>query len=131
MLRLYNDIKKKLLKDNTFDKITFQTMKEDEPGTVGIYLYPSRNDEETLDGEVGEFIKCHIQVNSRPGVAGIQETSDYLRRFIKEIEKEVSETNGLEYVECKHLGAKVQPLPKNASGVAGACCNIEIQYIFN
>lgn len=131
MLRLYRDIEKKLIKDSTYETITYQSMEQDKSGVVGIYLYPSRNDEETLDDEVGEFIKCHIQVNVRPGEAGLQEASDYLRKFIKEIEKEVSETDGLEYVECKHLGARVQPIPKNGYDIAGACCNIEIQYIFN
>lgn len=130
MLRLYRDIEKKLLKDSTYETITYQSMAEDKPGVVGIYLYSSRNTELTFDGEEGEFIKCHIQVNLRPGEAGLQEASDYLRKFIKEIEKGISETDGLDYVECKHLGAKVQPIPKNGYNIAGACCNIEIQYQF-
>ncbi|WIV13204.1 hypothetical protein [Proteiniborus sp. MB09-C3] len=129
MLRLYDDIEKKLRKDNTYETIMINGLEVDKPGIVGIFFYPGREDEETMDAEVGEFIKCHVQVNNRPGEAGIQESSDYLRKFIKEIEREISETEGLEYVYCKHLGAKVKPIQKNVHGVAGASCDIEIQYI--
>lgn len=137
MNRLYNAIAKKL--DGIYetdivgvDKLKKQAikkerMKADTVGIVGIFLYPSSNDEEDLGGLVYESIKAHIQLNVTPGIDMIK-GMNFLRSFVERIEAEDSEIEGCEFIVCKHIGPKASPMGINDYSVQICACNIDIKY---
>ena len=50
MMLLYEAVKHNL--GTAYPNVFFQTMREDQPGDVGIYLYESANDREDLEARI-------------------------------------------------------------------------------
>lgn len=126
MQRLYKAIEEKL-----GDKypILYQNMSNDTPNTVGIFLYESSNDLETLDGSLMyESIKVHIQVNAENTEKGIFDALDYLRQFVKRIENERSAIVGVSLVACSHVGPKAIVIGKNEFNVTVCVSNVDVKY---
>ena len=132
MIRLYDAIKEKLGDSIESSKISYQTIDEMAPGTVGIYLYTSSNDVEDLGGEtVYESIKAHIEINAEDTPDGIKDALKYLRDAVDKIEKEQSTIDGVSFVMCRHVGPKALPIGKNSYDILKCVCNIDIKYILD
>lgn len=129
MIKLYQAIKEKL---GTEFPVTYQTMREDKEGVVGIYLYESSNDVEDLAGDtVYESIKCHIQVNATNSEEGIIQALTYLRQFVDRIETENSTVDGIDFVMARHIGPRAICIGKNGYNIQVCVCNIDIKYILD
>ena len=68
IMLIYEAVEKKL--GDEYENIFYQTMREDQPGDVGIYLYESANDEEDLQGQ--EVYNCISNDN-------ITQINDYIK----------------------------------------------------
>lgn len=130
MLRLYKFVESCL--DDTYETVVYDSIDTDKQGQVGIFLYQSSDDEETLDETQWESIKAQVQVTANPGEAGIQEVSDYLRSFIDKIEgKYESGLIGLEIINCHHIGGKVLKIKTFDNNISMWRSVIDIKYKLN
>lgn len=126
---IYEAIEKKLGDD--FENVFYQTMREDKPGDVGIYLYESANDEEDLCGnEVYNCIKVHIQVNSEQSTEGMAKALRYLTKFTERIENENSDVDGVEFISAMHLGPRAIVIGKNNHNILICRSVIDLKYTF-
>ena len=126
---IYEAVKNKL--GDEYENVFFQTMREDTPGDVGIYLYESANDIEDLQGkEVYNNIKVHVQVNSVQSTDGIAKALRYLTKFTERIENETSDVDGIEFVSAMHLGPRAIPIGKNDFNIIVCKSTIDLKYIF-
>ena len=129
VMLVYEAIEKKL--DNTYKNVFYQTMREDKPGDVGIYLYESSNDVEDISGnEVYNCIKVQVQVNSELGIDGMKKALDYLTRFTERIETENSDIEGIEFISAVHLGPRALSIGKNDYGFLVCRSIIDLKYIY-
>ena len=128
-MKIYEAVEKKLGTD--YENIFYQTMREDQPGDVGIYLYESANDEEDLQGqEVFNCIKVHIQVNSEQSTEGMAKALRYLTKFTERIENETSDVDGVEFISAMHLGPRAIAVGKNNHNILICRSVIDLKYTF-
>lgn len=126
---IYEAVEKKLGDD--FENVFYQTMREDQPGDVGIYLYESANDEEDLSGnEVYNCIKVHVQVNSEQSTEGMAKALRYLTKFTERIENENSDVDGVEFISAMHLGPRAIAIGKNNHNILICRSVIDLKYTF-
>lgn len=128
-MKIYEAVEKKL--GNEYENVFYQTMREDTPGDVGIYLYESANDEEDLSGnEVYNCIKVHIQVNSEQSTEGMAKALRYLTKFTERIENENSDVDGVEFISAMHLGPRAIAIGKNNHNILICRSVIDLKYTF-
>lgn len=128
-MKIYEAVEKKL--GNDFENVFYQTMREDQPGDVGIYLYESANDEEDLSGnEVYNCIKVHVQVNSEQSTEGMTKALRYLTKFTERIENENSDVDGVEFISAQHLGPRAIAIGKNNYNILICRSVIDLKYTF-
>lgn len=126
---IYEAVEKKL--GNDYENVFYQTMREDQPGDVGIYLYESANDEEDLGGnEVYNCIKVHVQVNSEQSTEGMAKALRYLTKFTERIENENSDVDGVEFMSAMHLGPRAIAIGKNNHNILICRSVIDLKYTF-
>ena len=129
IMLVYKAVKEKL--GTEYKNVFFQTMREDKPGDVGIYLYESANDIEDLQGqEVYNCIKVHIQVNSEQNTEGMAKALRYLTSFTERIENERSDVDGIEFISAQHIGPRAIPIGKNDFNIIVCKSTIDLKYIF-
>lgn len=127
MVRLYDAVKLKL--GDKFGPVTYQTMREDKPRAVGIYLYEGQADRVDMSGDyVYEVIKVHIQVNADQTEDGILEALNCLREAVRRLETERSDVPGVVFLYVQHSGPKAIPIGKNGYNIPVCVSNIEIKY---
>ena len=128
-MKIYEAVEKKL--GNDFENVFYQTMREDQPGDVGIYLYESANDLEDLQGqEVYNCIKVHVQVNSEQSTEGMAKALRYLNKFTERIENENSDVDGIEFISAQHLGPRAIPIGKNNFNILVCKSTVDLKYTF-
>lgn len=128
-MKIYEAVEKKL--GNEYENVFYQTMREDKPGDVGIYLYESANDEEDLSGnEVYNCIKVHVQVNSEQSTEGMAKALRYLTKFTERIENENSDVDGVEFISAMHLGPRAIAIGKNNHNILICRSVIDLKYTF-
>ena len=128
-MKIYEAVEKKL--GNDFENVFYQTMREDQPGDVGIYLYESANDEEDLSGnEVYNCIKVHVQVNSEQSTEGMTKALRYLTKFTERIENENSDVDDVEFISAMHLGPRAIAIGKNNHNILICRSVIDLKYTF-
>lgn len=128
-MKIYEAVEKKL--GDEYENVFYQTMREDTPGDVGIYLYESANDEEDLSGnEVYNCIKVHIQVNSEQSTEGMAKALRYLTKFTERIENENSDVDGVEFISAMHLGPRAIAIGKNNHNILICRSVIDLKYTF-
>jgi len=128
MHRIYQVISEKL--GTEYPLITYNKMDDSKENSVGIFLYPSEADKETLDGQtVYESLKAHIQVNAERSDAGEIKAIAYLRNFVSRIESEKSTIPGVKLRGCLHVGMKSQPIGVNSFNIPVYVTNVAIKYI--
>lgn len=128
-MKVYEAVEKKL--GNGYENVFYQTMREDQPGDVGIYLYESANDEEDLGGnEVYNCIKVHVQVNSEQSTDGMAKALRYLSKFTERIETELSDVGGIEFIGAEHVGPRAIPIGKNKYNILVCRSVIDLKYTF-
>lgn len=126
---VYEAVEKKL--GDEYENVFYQTMREDQPGDVGIYLYESANDEEDLSGnEVYNCIKVHVQVNSEQSTEGMAKALRYLTKFTERIENENSDVDGVEFMSAMHLGPRAIAIGKNNHNILICRSVIDLKYTF-
>lgn len=126
---IYEAVERKL--GSEYENVFYQTMREDQPGDVGIYLYESANDEEDLSGnEVYNCIKVHVQVNSEQSTEGMVKALKYLTKFTEKIENEASDVDGIEFVSAMHLGPRALAIGKNEHNILICRSVIDLKYTF-
>ena len=126
---IYEAVEKKL--GDEYENVFYQTMREDQPGDVGIYLYESANDEEDLSGnEVYNCIKVHVQVNSEQSTEGMTKALRYLTKFTERIENENSDVDGVEFMSAMHLGPRAIAIGKNNHNILICRSVIDLKYTF-
>ena len=126
---IYEAVEKKL--GDEYENVFYQTMREDQPGDVGIYLYESANDEEDLSGnEVYNCIKVHVQVNSEQSTEGMAKALRYLTKFTERIENENSDVDGVEFISAMHLGPRAIAIGKNNHNILICRSVIDLKYTF-
>ena len=129
LMLVYKAVKEKL--GTEYKNVFFQTMREDKPGDVGIYLYESANDEEDLAGnEVYNCIKVHVQVNSEQSTEGMAKALRYLTKFTERIENENSDVDGIEFISVQHLGPRAIAIGKNNYNILICRSVIDLKYTF-
>lgn len=129
MMLIYEAVKAKLGPEYT--NIFFQTMREDVPGDVGIYLYESSDDVESLDGNpVYNCIKVHVQVNCEQSADGMKKALNYLTNFVFKMEHERSDVAGISFVAAKHKGPRAVPIGKNSYNILICKSTVDLKYIF-
>lgn len=127
---IYEAVEKKL--GDEYENVFYQTMREDQPGDVGIYLYESANDEEDLSGnEVYNCIKVHVQVNSEQSTEGMAKALKYLTKFTERIENENSDVDGVEFISAMHLGPRAIVIGKNNHNILICRSVIDLKYTFD
>ena len=128
-MKIYEAVEKKL--GNDFENVFYQTMREDQPGDVGIYLYESADDLEDLQGqEVYNCIKVHVQVNSEQSTEGMTKALRYLTKFTERIENETSDVDGVEFISVQHLGPRAIAIGKNNNNILICRSVIDLKYTF-
>lgn len=128
-MKIYEAVEKKL--GDEYENVFYQTMREDTPGDVGIYLYESANDEEDLAGnEVYNCIKVHVQVNSEQSTEGMAKALRYLTNFTERIENENSDVDGVEFISAMHLGPRAIAIGKNNHNILICRSVIDLKYTF-
>lgn len=126
---IYDAVKEKL--GNEYSDVFYQTMKEDQPNQVGIYLYESSNDVEDLLGdEVYNCIKIQVQVNTEQSEDGMRKAMKYLSSFVERIENETSDIEGIEFISAKHLGPRALIIGKNNFNILVCRSLIDLKYTF-
>ena len=129
LMLVYKAVKEKL--GTEYKNVFFQTMREDKPGDVGIYLYESANDLEDLQGqEVYNCIKVHVQVNSEQSTEGMAKALRYLTKFTERIENETSDVDGVEFISAMHLGPRAIPIGKNNFNILVCKSTVDLKYTF-
>lgn len=129
MMLIYEAIKEKL--GSEYPNVFYQTMREDVPGDVGIYLYESSNDRRDIEGDVVyDCIKVQVQVNSDKSVIGMQKALNYLSEFTRRIESEQSAISGITFIEAEHIGPRAVPIGKNQFNILVCRSVIDLKYIF-
>lgn len=130
MMMLYEAVKEKL--GTSYANVFYQTMRENEPGDVGIYLYESANDREDIGGDaVYNCIKVHVQVNCDRSVQGMQKALDYLSQFTRRMENEQCTISGITFIEAKHQGPRALAIGKNQFNILICRSVIDLKYIFD
>ena len=126
---VYQAVEKKL--GNEYENVFYQTMREDKPGDVGIYLYESANDLEDISGKgVYDCAKVHIQINAEQSVEGMAEALRYLTKFTERIENENSDIDGIEFISAQHLGPRAIAIGKNNHNILICRSVIDLKYTF-
>lgn len=129
IMLIYKAVEKKL--GNEYENVFYQTMREDQVGDVGIYLYESANDLEDLSGnEVYNCVKVHIQVNAEQTEDGMAKALKYLSDFVEKIENEISDENGVEFISAQHIGPRALPIGKNNYNILVCRATIDLKYTF-
>ena len=129
IMKIYEAVEKKL--GDEYENVFYQTMREDQPGDVGIYLYESANDIEDLQGqEVYNNIKVHVQVNSEQSTEGMAKALRYLTKFTERIENETSDVDGVEFISAMHLGPRAIPIAKNNFNILVCKSTVDLKYTF-
>lgn len=130
IMLVYDAVKEKL--GDEYSDVFYQTMKEDQPNQVGIYLYESSNDLEDLGGnEVYNCIKVQIQVNCEQSELGIRKAMKYLSDFVERIENEESTIDGIEFISAEHLGPRALVIGKNNYNILICRSVIDLKYTFD
>ena len=129
IMKIYEAVENKL--GDEYENVFYQTMREDQPGDVGIYLYESANDVEDMAGEeVFNCIKVHVQVNSEQSTEGMAKALRYLTKFTERIENENSDVDGVEFISAMHLGPRAIPIGKNDFNILVCKSTVNLKYTF-
>ena len=129
LMLVYDAVKEKL--GTEYENVFFQTMREDKQGDVGIYLYESSNDVEDLSGDdIYNCIKIQVQVNSEQSEKGLKTALNYLTSFVKRIENEASNVDGIGFISAQHIGPRAIPIGKNDFNIIVCKSTIDLKYIF-
>lgn len=128
MMLLYEAVKNNL--GTAYPNVFFQTMREDQPGDVGIYLYESANDREDLEGDaVYDCIKVHVQVNCERSLAGMNKAINYLTDFTKNMETLRCAVSGVQFISAAHQGPRALPIGKNQFDILVCRAVVDLKYI--
>ena len=129
MMLLYEAVREKL--GNSYENVFYQTMREEEPGDVGIYLYESANDRVDIGGDdIYDCIKVHVQVNCDKSLEGMAKALNYLSLFVDRIENENCAISGIEFVEAYHQGPRALAIGRNQFGILICRSVIDLKYVF-
>lgn len=117
---------------NKFDnKISAQRYKEDEPNNVGVILLGSRDDLESMSGELEyEALKLELHITCENNETDIFENMSLIRNFVDKFEECICKVDGLDILWAQHLGAKARPTYINGYGLQVCKCIIDFNYIF-
>lgn len=127
---LYEAVREKL--GSSYENVFYQTMREEVPGDVGIYLYESANDRVDIEGDdVYNCIKVHVQVNCEKSLEGMHKALNYLSLFVDRIEHENCAISGVEFIEACHQGPRALAIGKNQFGILICRSVIDLKYIFD
>lgn len=113
-----------------------QTMREDVPGDVGVYLYQSSNDLKDIEGDiVYRNIKATVLVNGFNGDDGMELAYKYLERFVDRLENPntseylpVLEYKGTRLIQVEHQGPVALAIGHNDKGLTVYRCVMAIKY---
>lgn len=129
LMVLYEVVKNKLGSD--YNNIMYQTMNEDKEDCVGIYLYESTNELQTIDGNIQyDAVKIHIQVNASKSSEGLNKALNYLDQFTRRIENEQSNIDDVIIIEAMHLGPRAVCIGRNQYDILVCKCDVDLKYIF-
>jgi hypothetical protein len=129
IMLVYEAVKEKL--GTEYANIFYQTMREEQSGDVGIYLYESSNDTEDISGnEVFNCVKVHIQVNAEQSADGMAKALRFLSSFTERIENENSNVEGIEFISAEHIGPRAIPIGKNKYNILVCRATVDLKYTF-
>ena len=130
MLKIYEAVRAKL--GNTYQNVFYQTMRENEEGDVGIYLYDSSNENKGIDGTIFyDSVKVQVQVNAYKSIDGMETALNYLDEFTRKMETEQSDIEGISFISCEHQGARALAIGKNEYGIQIVRCILDLKYILD
>lgn len=127
MIRLYRFVESCLPESNR--TVTYESMDDDTPDNVGIFLFPAEEDEVCLDGTQWENIKVQVQVTSNSSEDDISKVSSYLRSFINNIESNFSCGDGLEIINVSAIRKMPQKFHTNNQMISKWESEVKIKYI--
>ena len=131
MLKVYEAVRAKLNAE-TYSNIFYQTMRENEEGDVGIYLYDSSNESKGIDGTIFyDSVKVQVQVNAYKSVSGMETALNYLDEFTRRMETEDSDIEGISFISAEHQGARALVIGKNEYGIQIVRCILDLKYILD
>lgn len=115
-----------------YPNVTFQSQKDDIPGSVGVYLYESSNDKKSLNGEVVyDSIKIQVQITCDRSYNSLTNAMDYLTDFVNRIESEKSDIPRINIISAEHIGPKAIPIGRNKYDLQVVKSTIDLKYSFN
>lgn len=126
---LYDAIRAKL--GSEYTNVTNESMQEDKPGSVGIYLYQSKGDERTFDGVEFENIKVQIQVNAEQSEEGINKAKRYLRQWVYRMEDEDSDIPEISFIYAAYENHPVISMGKNKFNISVYRAIVDLSYCIN
>lgn len=127
---LYPMVKLKL--SDEYSNVSFQSQKDDTPGSVGVYLYESSNDKKSINGEVVyNSIKVQVQVICDRSYESLANAMDYLTEFVDRIESEKSDIPKISIISAEHIGPKAIPIGRNRYDLQVVKSTIDLKYSFN
>lgn len=130
MLKIYEAVRAKL--GNTYQNVFYQTMRENEEGDVGIYLYDSSNESKGIDGTIFyDSVKVQVQVNAYKSIDGMETALNYLDEFTRKMETEQSDIEGISFISCEHQGTRALVIGKNEYGIQIVRCILDLKYILD
>ena len=120
------------IKDILGDKyhVVLQTLKEDEPGCLGLFFFQGRADEEALDGsQMFEVFDIHLQLVCEKSEESIYEGLDYLRDRVDFLENYACGNDKVEIISIQRKGAKAAPIGNNDLGYPELVSNLQVLYL--
>lgn len=128
IMLLYDAIREKL--GTEYENVFYQSMREDQPGDVGIYLYESSNDSMDMAGnDIYNSVKVQVQVNAEQSAEGLGKALNYLKDFTYKIESEDSDIEGVEFISTMHIGPRAIAIGKNKYNILVCRSVIDLKYI--
>ena len=110
--------------------VVLQTLKEDEPGCLGLFFFQGRADEEALDGsQMFEVFDIHLQLVCEKSEESIYEGLDYLRDRVDFLENYACGNDKVEIVSIQRKGAKAAPIGNNDLGYPELVSNLQVLYL--
>lgn len=112
--------------------VVLQTLKEDEPGCLGLFFFQGMSDEEALDGsQMYEVFDIHLQLVCDKNEDSIYEGLDYLRDIVDTLENDAFGNDKVEIISIQRKGAKASPIGNNELGYPELVSNLQVLYLLN
>lgn len=126
-MKIYELVEEKL--GTEYENIFYQSMRAEEIGDIGIFLYQSSKDLTDLAGDdVYNCIKVQVQVNAGQTAEAMGKALEYLSRFTRRIENEPSGTDGIEIISAEHLGPRALVIGRNEHNILICRSLIDLKY---